>query len=52
MARLLGILYDPRWDAVRQEPLFEAVMARVKADIDRQRAVVEAVDREENFAAS
>jgi TolB-like protein/Tfp pilus assembly protein PilF len=46
-----GILNDPRWDAVRQEPRFQAIMARVKADIDRQRAVVEAVDREDDFVA-
>jgi TolB-like protein/Tfp pilus assembly protein PilF len=30
-----AILRDPRWDAVAEDPQFQAVLARVKADIDR-----------------
>jgi TolB-like protein/tetratricopeptide (TPR) repeat protein len=33
-----GALRDPRWDAVRDQPKFKAIMARVKADLDAQRA--------------
>jgi hypothetical protein len=42
---------DPRWDALRDEPRFQAVMARVKADLDEQRARVEAIEATDDFAA-
>jgi TolB-like protein/Tfp pilus assembly protein PilF len=46
-----GIRRDPRWDSVRETPMFKAIMARVKSDLDAQRAEVEAIDAEDNFIA-
>jgi TolB-like protein/Tfp pilus assembly protein PilF len=46
-----GIRRDPRWDAVREHPRFRAILAKVKADIDLQRASVEAMDAEDDFVA-
>jgi TolB-like protein/Tfp pilus assembly protein PilF len=46
-----GIRVDPRWDALRDEPRFQAVLAKVKADLDRQRTQVEAVEAEHDFVA-
>ena len=46
-----GIHRDPRWDAVREHPRFRAIMAKVKADIDLQRARLEAMDAEDDFIA-
>jgi TolB-like protein len=42
---------DIRWDAVRDNPRFRALMTRVKADVDEQRARVEAIEAEEDFVA-
>jgi TolB-like protein/DNA-binding winged helix-turn-helix (wHTH) protein/tetratricopeptide (TPR) repeat protein len=42
---------DPRWASVDAEPGFKSIMARVKSDIDQQRARMEQVDAEDNFAA-
>jgi hypothetical protein len=42
---------DPRWDALRDKPRFRAIMARVQADLDRQRARMEQIDAEEDFSA-
>jgi tetratricopeptide (TPR) repeat protein len=42
---------DPRWALVDDEPRFKSIMARVKADIDQQRARMEQVDAEDNFTA-
>lgn len=42
-------LRDPRWDTVREEARFQAIMARVKADIDAERARVERLDAEDDF---
>jgi TolB-like protein/Tfp pilus assembly protein PilF len=44
-------LQDPRWDAARAAPEFKAILARVKSDLDAQRAEVEAIDAEDNFIA-
>jgi hypothetical protein len=44
-------LQDPRWDALREEPRFRAIMTRVKADLDRQRTRMEQIDAEDDFAA-
>jgi len=41
--------HDPRWAALKGNPRYEALMARVKADVDRQRAEVEATDAGEDF---
>jgi TolB-like protein/tetratricopeptide (TPR) repeat protein len=46
-----GTLPDPRWDLVRDEPKFQAVMARVKADLDEQRAELEAMEAGSDFIA-
>jgi TolB-like protein/Tfp pilus assembly protein PilF len=46
-----AILRDPRWDAVREEPRFTAVLARVEADIGAQRARMAQIDAEDQFAA-
>jgi TolB-like protein/tetratricopeptide (TPR) repeat protein len=46
-----GIQADPRWDSVREEPKFQAVLASVKADLDAQRARVEAIEAEDDFIA-
>ncbi|MGD8512013.1 MAG: tetratricopeptide repeat protein [Gammaproteobacteria bacterium] len=44
-------LADPRWAALRDDPRHQALMARVKADLDRQRVEVEKIDAEEDFIA-
>ena len=42
---------DPRWAELRQDPRYEALLAEVKADVDRQRSEVERIDAKENFPA-
>jgi hypothetical protein len=49
--RYYATLRDPRWDALREEPRFQGILARVKADIDAQRARVEALEAEDDFEA-
>jgi TolB-like protein/Tfp pilus assembly protein PilF len=49
--RYYSVLHDPRWNAVRKEPRYQAIMARVKADIDAQRRRVEVIEAEDDFAA-
>ena len=44
-------IHDPRWAPVRDEPRFQSIMARVKADIDLQRARMEAIDAADDFIA-
>jgi tetratricopeptide (TPR) repeat protein len=46
-----AVLRDPRWDALRDHPRFRAVMAKIKADIDRQRARLVAIEAEDDFVA-
>jgi TolB-like protein/Tfp pilus assembly protein PilF len=46
-----GIRADPRWDPLREEPKFQAVLAKVKADLDAQRAQVEAIEADDDFIA-
>jgi hypothetical protein len=46
-----AVLHDPRWAAVRDEPHFQAIVARVQADVAAQRARVEARDAEDEFEA-
>ncbi|MEJ2516170.1 MAG: hypothetical protein P8102_13260, partial [Gammaproteobacteria bacterium] len=42
---------DPRWDSLADNPAYQALMAEVKADVDRQRAEIERIEVEEDFAA-
>jgi hypothetical protein len=42
---------DPYWAALENEPRYRALMATVKADIDRQRAEVERIDATDDFKA-
>lgn len=42
---------DPRWAALRDDPRYQALMAEVKADVDRQWKEVERMDAEEDFPA-
>ena len=42
---------DPRWADMQDNPGYTALMARVKQDVDRQRAEVERIDAEKNFPA-
>jgi tetratricopeptide (TPR) repeat protein len=43
--------HDPRWSALADDPRYQALMEKVKADVDRQRAEVEKIDAEEDFPA-
>jgi hypothetical protein len=49
--RIGAVLQDPRWAAVREQPRFRAIVARVESDIAVQRARVEARDAEDDFEA-
>ncbi len=42
---------DPYWARVANDPRYRAVMAKVKSDVDRQRAAVRRADAEEGFLA-
>jgi tetratricopeptide (TPR) repeat protein len=42
---------DPYWAALESDPRYRALMATVKADIDRQRAEVERIDATDGFRA-
>jgi TolB-like protein len=42
---------DPYWATVQDRPVYRALIEKVKADIDRQRAEVARIDARENFAA-
>ena len=42
---------DPYWSALENNPRYRALMATVKADIDRQRAEVERIDATDGFVA-
>jgi len=42
---------DPRWGALRDHPRFQALMEKVKADVDRQRAELESSEPHEAFVA-
>ena len=42
---------DPRWAPLADDPRYQALMAEVKADVDRQRVEVERIDAEEDFVA-
>jgi hypothetical protein len=42
---------DPRWGSLADNPTYQALMAEVKADVDRQRAEIERIEVEEDFAA-
>jgi TolB-like protein len=40
---------DPMWASVASDPRYRALMAKVKADVDRQRAEVRRIDASERF---
>jgi tetratricopeptide (TPR) repeat protein len=42
---------DPYWAPLENDPRYRALMATVKADVDRQRAVVERIDAADGFKA-
>jgi TolB-like protein len=42
--------HDPRWDALREEPRFVESIARIKSDIDGQRARMTEIDATDDFA--
>jgi len=42
---------DPRWDTLRDHPRFQALMAEVKADVDRQRAELDATEPHQAYVA-
>jgi tetratricopeptide (TPR) repeat protein len=44
------MIHDPRWDALREHPQVADLLARVKAEIERQRAELEAIEAEDDFA--
>jgi len=43
------VVHDPRWDQLRADPRFQALMAAVKKHVEAQRAAMELIDAEENF---
>jgi TolB-like protein/tetratricopeptide (TPR) repeat protein len=43
------MIHDPRWASVHDKPKFREIMARVKADIDLQRARMEEIDAADDF---
>jgi TolB-like protein/Tfp pilus assembly protein PilF len=45
----LSVANDPRWDALRDEPRFEAIMASVRSELASQRARAEAIDAADDF---
>jgi tetratricopeptide (TPR) repeat protein len=42
---------DPRWAPLRANPRYQSLMAKVKADVDRQAAEIARIDAEEDFPA-
>ena len=45
------IINDPAWAGTIKAPEFQQLLAEMKEDIDRQRAIVEAIDAEHDFRA-
>jgi hypothetical protein len=45
------VLNDQRWQETMELPEFKSLMSWVKADIDRQRERVEAIESKEDFRA-
>jgi len=43
--------HDPRWAGLEEDAQYQALMARVKAHVDRQRAEIERLDAAEDFPA-
>jgi tetratricopeptide (TPR) repeat protein len=44
-------VHNPIWAPLADHPRYQALLAEVKADVDRQRAEVERLDAEEDFGA-
>lgn len=49
--RYYEIVHSPLWAEAIRKPEFQAFLAEMKAEVDRQRAVVEAFDAEHDFRA-
>ena len=45
------VVTDPIWQEQLADPEFQRVLAELKADLERQKANVEAADREHDFRA-
>lgn len=43
--------HDPRWDSLKDDPRYRAMMKEVKADVDKQRLAVEKLDAEQDLPA-
>jgi TolB-like protein/tetratricopeptide (TPR) repeat protein len=50
-ANYYGVVNDPAWAETLEIPEFQAVLAKAKANNDRQRAIVAAADAEHDFRA-
>jgi tetratricopeptide (TPR) repeat protein len=50
-ANYYGIVNDPAWAETIQTPEFQTLLAEAKANNDRQRAIVEVTDAENDFRA-
>ena len=42
---------DPRWDSLRDHPRFQVLLAKIKADVHRQRAELESTEPHQAFIA-
>jgi len=42
---------DPRWDSLKDDPGYRAMMVEVRADVDRQREIVEKLDAKQDLPA-
>ncbi|MGD8358894.1 MAG: tetratricopeptide repeat protein, partial [Lysobacterales bacterium] len=42
---------EPLWDTLKDDPRYQAMMAEVKADVDRQRVAVEQLDAKQDLPA-
>ena len=50
-ANYYGVISDPAWSQTLKIPEFEALLDGAKVNNDRQRAIVEAADAEQDFRA-
>ena len=50
-ANYFWVINDPAWEETLATPGFEKLMAEVRADLDRQREVVQAADAKQDLRA-